>query len=107
MGDNAHDDEEEAPLPTWDDPRKKLSPRQRAEVTRFDDACKVLLELSARSSELLANGIVEHDDLDMLANFLKQVAASKRKVAGKETAKGAGADNLEIPECLRREAAEP
>jgi hypothetical protein len=86
-------DEEEAPLPTWDDPRKNLSPRQRAVVTRFDDACKVLLELSALSSELLAKGIVEHDDLDMLGNFLKQIAASKRKAVG---------NNLEIPECLRR-----
>jgi hypothetical protein len=70
-------DEEEAPPPTYGRD-SALSARQRAVVKKFDDACKVLLGLSATASALLANGIIEHDDLDMLGNFLKQVAASKR-----------------------------
>jgi hypothetical protein len=65
-------------------------------VERFDEACDALLELAATPSEVLTVSTIDEGDLDMLGNFLKQVAASKRKRA---------APDLDIPECLRREVA--
>ena len=89
------DDEETAPA-------KELLPRQRALVDQFNDACAELLELVSRPSTAFVDSDVSADDLDMLGNFLKQIAASKK--AALKTNETGDAD-LTIPEFLRRGAA--
>jgi Protein of unknown function (DUF3102) len=87
-------DEEAAPAPAT---ATELLPRQCALVGRFDDACGELLKLAAKASAVFTTSIVDDVDLDMLGNFLKQIAASKRKARPPEQH-----DDLEIPEFLRR-----
>jgi hypothetical protein len=71
----------------------------RQELSSFEYACDELLELVSRPSSAFVDNDISADDLDILGNFLKQIAASK-KAALKPT----GDDDLTIPECLRRVA---
>jgi hypothetical protein len=75
------DDEDEAPAATGKEPKDDLLPRQRYMVDTFDDACGELLRLAAKASAVFTNSTIADGDLDMLGNFLKQVAAGKRKAA--------------------------
>jgi hypothetical protein len=74
------DEEEEAPA-TGKEPKEDLLPRQRALVDQFNHACEELLTLASKASTVFLHSDVTAHDLDLLGNFLKQVAASKRKGA--------------------------
>lgn len=50
-------------------------------VEQFDAACEELLMLSSKPSAVFADSSITHGDLDMLGNFLKQIAASKKMAA--------------------------
>lgn len=63
-----------------DEPEPQRLPREQELVDQFKEAIDALLPFAARPSATFA-GIVAAHDLDMLANFLKQIAASKRQAA--------------------------
>ena len=69
---------EAKPIP--DEPKERPSVRQAALVDRFQIAINALMELSTKPSATFA-GAMPADKLDVLSNFLKQIAAATRKAA--------------------------
>lgn len=69
----------EAKPPVEPQPEKPPA-RQAALREQFDGAITALLSLSTRSASTFV-GAASADDLDMLANFLRQIAASEKRAA--------------------------
>lgn len=61
-------------------PPERPKARQAALADQFKGAIEGLLNVSTKPASIFA-GIVAADDLDMLGNFLKQIAAASRKAA--------------------------
>ena len=90
-GDEAPEDEPE-PKPADDRPPPTpppgVSPRQAAQLSKFEIAAKELLGLAARSArEFLATAISDFD-LETAANFLEQVAREKKKLKAADSDQG-------------------
>lgn len=68
--------EEPEPTPQPEPPKA----RQAALAAQFQAAVEGLMSLSTKPTSAFA-GIMPADDLDMLGNFLKQIAAASRKAA--------------------------
>jgi Protein of unknown function (DUF3102) len=103
--DEVEEEEDEAEEETAPAPATELLPRQRALVGKFNDACEELLTLASKASTVFLHSNITVEDLDMLGNFLKQIAASKRNAAPDRQSDETGSgddDDLTIPECLRR-----
>jgi hypothetical protein len=86
--DSSKDDKPDSAAPPPDDdrpppaPPPSLSPRQAAQLSKFEAAAKELLGLMAKPArEFLATAISDFD-LETAAGFLQQVAKEKLKAAG-------------------------
>jgi hypothetical protein len=60
------------------EPEPTIYPRQAALIESMESACETLKQLSAKPSATFLTSELSADELDMLGNFLKQIAASKR-----------------------------
>jgi hypothetical protein len=60
------------------EPEPTINPRQAALIESMESACETLKQLSAKPSATFLTSEFSADELDMLGNFLKQIAASKR-----------------------------
>jgi Protein of unknown function (DUF3102) len=65
------------PPPVPSEPTPSPSVREAALAEQFRDAVTALVKLAARPSKTFA-GVVPANDLDMVANFLKQVASKEK-----------------------------
>ena len=65
-------------MPTRERGRQETAPTPAVDI-EFNGACKLLKMVSAKPSATFLTSELSADELDMLGNFLKQIAASKRK----------------------------